>query len=117
MRNADETISQVSVQGDTVTVSSDLKQATNGEAYVFNMGTVVEAIAKAVQSGRANDVGQGAATLVVDFSAPAIDRLGNTHQAQFMTMVFSVSDLRTANYKTLQVAGTLNLTSTVAVYK
>ena len=115
LRNADETITKFSVQGDTVTVSSDLKQAGNGEAYVFNMGTVVEAIGKAVQSGHATDVGQGAASLVVDFSAPTVDGSA-THSSEFMTMVFSVSDLKAVNYKTLQVAGTLNLTSTVAVY-
>lgn len=105
-------VSSASRSGDILIAHVDLEGALDEAGYVSAAGRRVMDIGGALQKGIFEDQPPASKVRVL-LRAPTVDRLGNEQQEDFLTLEFSASDLRQANYRNLYAARVLNLATLV----
>lgn len=104
---ADPAITAAVPYEDMLAVTARIDGEDSDKDYMFQVGQLVQAVARAVQGG-ATDVGH-ATEVDISVSAGAMDRLGEPHQVHVVTLTLNVDNLRKARLENLSVGRTLNL--------
>lgn len=112
LKSADEAIVSTEVADKVLNVKAKLSMAWDGPMYVDVTSLLVANIGKALQKGVAEDA-SAPETLNLKLTMPGTDRLGKDIELEFMTVSFSVADLKGANYTNLTMGRLLNIATDV----
>lgn len=104
----------VSVSAGYMTVDVHIPAAMDGAHFVSQAAATAAAVGKAIQAGAKEDA-PPLDRLLIRYSVPGNDRLGNDVQVGLMNVEFAAADLRQAKFAKLSDARVLGLATDVNV--
>lgn len=112
LATSDSQVKAVAHTGTSLTIDVELREHHTNQARMLAVAAVMQSITEALQAG-APDAGNKPETLLVRFTMPTIDRLGNETRSGLLNLQFIVADLKKANVDNLAPVGILNLATAV----
>lgn len=113
LKAASPMISSVNVSGDALMIHASI-DAPTPDHYFDQIVDVVEPLTAAFQKAHAEDT-SAVRDLVVTFTTPGHDRLGNPVSVTLVTVGFSAADLRAAHFDHLAAYDRLDLATHVSI--